>query len=98
MSAIVATLTSLPYTQFRKSRYFYLWYDGFFMAMGLCLAWLMYVAQWPGLSTHWDWRLLLLLPLACHFQILCSVWIHNSTHNNFPRAINRLVGELCGVV
>jgi stearoyl-CoA desaturase (delta-9 desaturase) len=68
------------------------------MAMGLSLAWLMYVAQWPGLSTEWDWRLLLLLPLACHFQILCSVWIHNCTHNNFPRAINRLVGELCGVV
>ena len=28
MTAITATFTSLPFTQFRKHRHFYLWYDG----------------------------------------------------------------------
>jgi fatty acid desaturase len=98
MSAIVATLTSLPYTQFRKSKFFYLWYDSFFLSLGLLAIYAMWVAGWQGFSLAWDWQLLLLLPIACQIQILCSVWIHNATHNNFPRAINRLVGEVCGVV
>jgi stearoyl-CoA desaturase (delta-9 desaturase) len=38
------------------------------------------------------------LERACQVQILSSVYIHNCTHGNFPRAINRIVGELCGVV
>jgi stearoyl-CoA desaturase (delta-9 desaturase) len=98
MSALVHTLTSLPYTQFRRSRYFYLWYDGFYLTLCImAIAW-MQASGWQGLTAAWDWQLLLLLPLACHLQILCSVWIHNATHTNFPRAVNRLVGELCGVV
>ncbi len=98
MSAIVTTLTSLPYTQFRRNRYFYLWYDAFFVvACGALIAWITHTG-WQGIPVTWDWRLLLLLPLVTHAQILCSVWIHNATHNNFPRAINRIVGELCGFV
>jgi stearoyl-CoA desaturase (delta-9 desaturase) len=98
MTALVASLTSLPYTQFRKSRHFYLWYDGFFaLSCIAAIAWMRTVG-WQGLTQAWDWRLLFLLPVACHIQILCSVWIHNCTHNNFPRAVNRLVGEICGFV
>jgi stearoyl-CoA desaturase (delta-9 desaturase) len=98
MTAIAQTLTTLPYTQFRKSKYFYIWYDTFWLLTGLSLIALVQATGWQGLTGEWDPRLLLLLPLACHAQILCSVWIHNATHNNFPRAINRLVGELCGFV
>lgn len=98
MSTILASLTSLPYTSFRKNRHFYLLYDGFFLVTGLVLAFVIHASGWRGLTATWNWQLLLLLPLACHLQILCSVWIHNATHNNFPRSINRLVGELCGVV
>jgi stearoyl-CoA desaturase (delta-9 desaturase) len=98
MSAIVATLISLPYTQFRRTKYFYLWYDGFYFALCATLIWFISQSGFTGLSHSWDLELLLLLPLACHLQILCSVWIHNATHNNFPRPINRLVGELCGLV
>jgi stearoyl-CoA desaturase (delta-9 desaturase) len=36
--------------------------------------------------------------LVCYAQILCSVFVHNAVHQNFPRRINRLVGELCGAV
>ena len=98
MTAIVATLKSLPFTQFRRNRYFYLWYDGFYLALCATLLVAMYLGGHAPLIQAWDHRYWLLLPLVCHAQILCSVYIHNATHNNFPRSINRLVGELCGIV
>lgn len=98
MTAIVSTLTSLPFTQLRRNRYFYLYYDGFYAALCVTLLVAMRVTRHAPLLQAWDARWLVLLPLLCHAQILCSVYIHNCTHNNFPRAVNRLVGELCGVV
>ena len=98
MSAIVATLTSLPYTQFRRNRYFYVWYDAFFIVLCGAIIAAVYQTGWQGIPLTWDWRLLLLLPIAAHLQILCSVWIHNATHNNFPRTLNRIVGEICGFI
>ncbi len=98
MTALVSTLTSLPFTQLRKNRYFYLWYDSFYAALCLTLLAAMHYARFEPFIQRWDSRLLLLLPLLCHAQILCSVFIHNCTHNNFYRPINRLVGELCGLV
>jgi len=98
VTAIASTLTSLPFTQLRKNRYFYLWYDGFYAALCVAALAAMRLGHHQPLLQAWDPRYLLLLPFACHAQILCSVFIHNCTHNNFPRAVNRLVGELCGVV
>lgn len=98
MTALVATLTSLPFTQLRRNRYFYLWYDGFYAALCLSLLAAMHFGHYRPFIQEWDNRFWLLLPLVCHAQILCSVFIHNCTHNNFPRSINRLVGELCGIV
>lgn len=98
MTAIVSTLTSLPFTQLRRNRYFYLWYDGFYAVLCVALIALMRWAHHGPLIETWDNRYWILLPFAMHAQILCSVWIHNATHNNFPRAINRLVGEICGFV
>ncbi len=102
MSTLVATLTTTlttqPLTQFRRSKYFYLWYDGFFALVCVFAIAAMRFTGWSGLTPRWDPWLLVWLPLACHGQILCSAWIHNCTHGNFPRSINRLVGELCGVV
>src|SRR6185437_15874368 len=72
--------------------------DGFYAALCVTLLAAMSVAHHQPLIQAWDNRYLVLLPLLCHAQILCSVFIHNCTHNNFPRAINRLVGEICGVV
>jgi fatty acid desaturase len=98
VTAIVTTLTSLPFTQLRRNRYFYLWYDGFFALLALlALVAMSYGSHRPMIEV-WDWRYLLLLPLVCHAQILCSVFIHNAAHNNFPRAVNRVIGEICGVV
>ncbi len=98
MTAIVSTLTSLPFTQLRKNRYFYLWYDGFYFVVFASIFLAMHNAHWAGLVTAWEARYWLLLPLVLHAHILCSVFIHNATHSNFPRPINRLIGELCGIV
>lgn len=98
MSAIVSTLTSLPFTQLRRNRYFYVWYDGFYLVLCVALVALMRAAGHKPLIEVWSHRYWLLLPLVCHAQILCSVWVHCATHNAFPRSINRLVGEVCGFV
>ena len=98
MTAISSTLTSLPFTQLRRNPRFYLYYDGFYAALCLVLLAVMVALGHRGLIATWDHRYWLLLPVACYAQILCSVFIHNCTHNNFPRSINRLVGEVCGVV
>jgi stearoyl-CoA desaturase (delta-9 desaturase) len=92
------TLTTLPFHQLRKNRYFYVWYDGTYLVLLSVLVAAMAATQFPGLITQWRPGLWLFLPLACYGQILCSVFIHNCTHGNFPRPINRLVGELCGVI
>lgn len=98
MTALVSTLTSLPFTQLRRNRHFYLWYDGFYAALCVGLIAAMHFSGYEPFIKSWDNRFWLLLPLVCHAQILCSVFIHNATHNNFPRPINRVVGELCGLV
>jgi len=98
VTAIVSSLTSLPFSQHRKNKHFYLYYDGFWAAVCIVLLAAMRVFHYEAPIQHWDNRLWLLLPLVCHLQILCSVFIHNATHGNFPKAINRIVGELCGLV
>ena len=98
MTAIVSTLTSLPFTQLRRNRYFYLYYDGFYAVLCLGLIAAMKLSGFEPWVQRWDDRFWLILPVVCYAQILCSVFIHNATHNNFPRALNRIVGELCGVV
>lgn len=98
MTALVSTLTSLPFTQLRRNRHFYLYYDGFYAALCVAALAAMHFGHHEAFVQRWDVRLWLFLPLAIHAQILCSVFIHNCTHNNFPRAVNRLVGEICGVV
>src|SRR6478609_3054749 len=92
------TLTVLPYNQHRKNRYFYLAYDGFYFVLAAALVALMVGTGWHGLVREWTPACWLALPLVTYAQIVCSIFVHNATHGNFPRAINRVVGEICGVV
>jgi fatty acid desaturase len=46
----------------------------------------------------WSPWMLLAFPAVLYLQILSHVFVHNATHKAWPRRINRLVGELCGVV
>ena len=98
MTALSSTLTSLPFTQLRKNRHFYIWYDGAWaVALVAAIAAMRYAGHQPLVAT-WDDRYWLFFPLVLQLQILCNVWIHNASHGNFPKAVNRIVGELCGLV
>nr|WP_255216547.1 fatty acid desaturase [Pseudenhygromyxa sp. WMMC2535] len=92
-------MTVQPSVRFRRRRAFYVLYDGtYLVGLSIVLA-LMLAAGFQGLvPREFHWWYWLVLPLAVHAQILCSVFIHNCSHNNFPRPINRLIGELCGLV
>jgi fatty acid desaturase len=98
VNAIVSSLTSLPFTQLKRSRSFYVWYDFFYAIVAAALLLAMHSAGFRCLTSTWDWRLLFLFPLVCQVEILCSVYIHNATHHSFPRVVNRIVGELCALV
>lgn len=98
MTAIVASLTSLPFTQLKRSRLFYVWYDLFYAVVCVALLLEMRMTGFRGLTSVWDPRLFFLLPIVCQAQILCSVYIHTATHHSFPRILNRIIGELCGLV
>lgn len=99
MTAVIATtFKSLPFTQFRKNRHFYLWYDGVYAVILAGLLVLMRAVHHDGFVKTWDWRVLALFPAFLYVVILNNAWIHNATHNSFPRPINRLVGELCGLI
>ena len=98
VTAITATFTSLPFTQFRKHRHFYLWYDGVWAVLLAGVLALMKGVGHQPLVQAWDPRLLLAFPVIVYLVILNNAWIHCATHNSFPRAVNRLVGELCGLV
>ncbi len=98
MTAIAALLTSRPHIQYRKDPLFYLRYD--FASLLGCLAFLA-VAQLVHLKPvfqEWHASTLLLLPVACYAVILGHVFAHNAAHGNFPKAVNRLVGELAGIL
>ncbi len=98
MSAIVTTFTTLPFSQLRKNRYFYLWYDGVYAALAIAVIAGAKTAGHQGLLPHWQWSYLLLLPIVTYVQILCSVFVHVCTHNSFPKVLNRIIGEVCGLV
>jgi stearoyl-CoA desaturase (delta-9 desaturase) len=98
VTAIGSTLTSLPFTQLRRNKHFYIWYDSFYAVLFVGLIALMRHFNYQPLLREWDDRYWLFFPLVVQFQILCNVWIHNASHGNFPRPINRIVGELTGLV
>lgn len=96
--AVVSSLTSLPFAQLRRSRYFYFWYDLFYLVLSAAALAVMALTGHRPLIETWTAYHWLLLPVICHLQILCSVVIHQATHGSFSKHLNRLIGEACGVV
>ncbi len=101
MRGLFKVLTSHPIQQFRKNPRFYLHYDTFYL--GLCA-----VASTAMLASHFrpvfadvQWKPITFvvgIPAVLYFLICAHLWIHNATHGNFPRAVNRLVGEVLGFI
>jgi fatty-acid desaturase len=98
MSTAPSLWRSLPYSQFRRQPTFYLRYDAVHIAIALFLCALLFAVGWPGLFPSLSPWTLLALPLATYLVIQAHVFIHCASHGAWPRAINRLVGELCGIV
>lgn len=94
---------SQPSSAFLRDPYFYFKYDGTWAAMALGLAALLWFgAGWRGFDVASSWSsaplLLGLFVGAAYLQIMAGVFIHNCAHENFPRPINRLVGEAMGAI
>jgi stearoyl-CoA desaturase (delta-9 desaturase) len=88
-----------PMPLFRRSRHFYLAYDLSYCALcvglGVAMALSPRLRFVAGTPTLW-W--LLLFPCAAYAVVVAHLCIHNAVHGNFPRIVNRLVGELLGLV
>jgi len=95
----VNVFTRSPMSQFTRSRWFYPVYDGVWF-VGLGALWIaLEVSGFRGLVPEWEDLSLVhlaLFPLVLYGLILCNVFAHNVSHRNFPRPINRLVGEIVG--
>ncbi len=87
-----------PSVLFRRDRYFYFWYDGTYLVLLLGLIAALSVSGWQGVNLRWGPGLIPWFLAACYVQILSSVFIHNCTHGNFPRRMNRWIGELTGLI
>jgi len=98
VSAITASFTTSPFAQFRRHPTFYLWYDSFYAVASLAVALPLIHSGWGGLLPEFELWHLALLPVATYVTIMAHVFIHNASHGNFPKAINRIVGEICGVI
>jgi stearoyl-CoA desaturase (delta-9 desaturase) len=87
--------------QFKKNRRFYLQYDAFYLGLAAVAALLMFAFHWRPLDSYVTWtplHFVLGVPALIYFLICCHLWIHNATHGNFPRYLNRIIGEVLGVV
>jgi fatty acid desaturase len=91
-------LTSLPYAQFKRDPRFYVKYDGFWGAAALALIAALEFGGYEAPVASFDPWVLGLLPIATYLLIMAHVFIHNASHGNFPKPINRIMGELCGLV
>jgi fatty acid desaturase len=98
LTAFADALTAHPIRQFKRNRFFYALYDGFYLvASALVLGLLIGFGIKPVFgSPSWWWV------GAFPAMLFCFIWahlvIHNCTHGNLPKAVNRLVGEVLGVL
>ncbi len=83
---------------FRHSPFFYYLYDAVWLVLCGALIAALSSAGWTGFGVTWGFHLLGFLAVAVYLQILSSALIHNASHRNFPLWINRIAGEITGVI
>jgi fatty acid desaturase len=98
---LARVLLSHPIQSFKKDRHFYLRYDSFYFVV-CAIACVLLAGPAASLRiTAITWTPLsfaVAFPAVLYFLINCHLWIHNATHGNFPRWLNRLTGEVLGVI
>jgi fatty acid desaturase len=98
VNVITSSLTSLPFAQFRRYRAFYLVYDTIYLVAALGLIVGLYASGYQPPVDRFAWWQLAILPIATYAMIMAHVFIHCASHGAWPKAINRIVGEICGVI
>lgn len=98
MNPWLAKLTAQPSTLYRKNPQFYLVYDLVYIVGFAAVTAAIWGLGWRGVVSAWTQELWLLLPAVLYLHVLANVCVHNACHGNFPRSINRIVGEILGVV
>jgi stearoyl-CoA desaturase (delta-9 desaturase) len=98
VSTLANVLVVQPSVLLRRTPWFYFWYDGVWMALVCSAVAALWFSGWPGLITDWQPWHFALIPAALYLHILANVCVHNCCHGNFPRAINRVIGEILGVI
>lgn len=88
--------SSLPFAQFKRDPHFYVKYDTAHLliaaaGIGACVALGYHAPTWQPWM-HW-----LVIP-AIYVMIMAHVFAHNASHGNFPKAVNRIVGEIVGAM
>lgn len=93
-------LTQHPFQQFKKNRRFYLQYDAFYLLISSIAVAVMAVTHFCLLGgVEWKpWHFAVAYPPLVYFLICAHLWIHNATHGNFPKPVNRIIGEVLGVL
>ena len=97
MNRISSTLISHPIQQFRRDRRFYLRYDSFWFAVCALAIGAMLATRFDPLFGKPSLSWLLAFPTLLYGLIAAHLCMHNATHGNFPRRINRVLGELLGL-
>jgi stearoyl-CoA desaturase (delta-9 desaturase) len=95
---LTTTLLSLPSAQFRRSATFYRTYDTFWLIASLVGIAALHAFQVQQLTPSWSWWFLAAFPVVIYVHIVANVFVHNACHGNFPKSVNRLVGEILGFV
>lgn len=91
-------LRTHPIQQFRRNPAFYAMYDGFYLLLSLaCIATMWATGFQPLLGAPQAWWLLAAGPLL-FVLIWAHLVIHTCTHGSLPVSINRIVGEVLGVL
>ncbi len=98
VSAQPSLLTTLPYAQFKRDPYFYAKHDTLYLGGSLAFIAALVLTGYEAPVPAWHWWVPLLLVPATYLAIMSHVFIHNASHGNFPKPINRVVGEILGII
>lgn len=95
---VADSLTSHPIRQFKRSRRFYAVYDGLYLIASTLLIIAMLATGRHGVMNGPAWFWVPVFGAMLYGCIWAHLVIHNCTHGSLPKAINRLVGEVLGVL
>ena len=90
--------TAHPISQFRKNPHFYLMYDGFWFLVCAAVLLTFWLTGFSPLISGPAWWFAPVFPVVLFGLIWAHLLIHNATHGSLPTPINRIMGEVLGLM